>query len=270
MTDASGPSSPEVRRGQWGEVIRWPLSGGMLGGVIALVALAFASSRLEGGASPSARDQNAMLQGVVMLAAFAVLGHYAWRAVSCTYPAERPVPWGGDDAEGSPLVRRVGAFAAAFMFSFMPLIAWLWTRGLVHPAPWIDTLVVAVLAAFGGAMLPLGLAGAVVRGNPLGATPATVRRMWRAEPYAARVAACASLAFVGLLIASTWAAQSGALPSDAYMPGEGPRGAKDPMGDGLKWTIFALRGAGFYAALVSFRVAGLLVREVPAIREVVG
>ena len=40
------------------------------------------------------------------------------------------------------------------------------------------------------------------------------------------------------------------------------------VGVPLRLALIVLRAAGFYAALVSFRVAGLLVRDVPEVREV--
>jgi hypothetical protein len=262
MTDASGGISPDERRALWGEVLRWPTKGGMLGGVLALLALAFVSSRFEGGASQHERETRAMLQWLACgPALFAVLGHYAWRAVSCTYPAERPVPWAGDPQETASMGQRVASFAAVCVLSFAPMFVWTMLRTPLGAPSWVDAIVLAATACVGAAMFPLGLAAAAIRGSPLAATPGPVLRMWRAEPRAARIAAATSLAFVGLLLASMWLAGSKTPSGDSD---------KDPMSDGMRWAIFALRGAGFYAALVSFRVAGLLAREVPAIREVVG
>jgi hypothetical protein len=262
MTDASGGISAAERRALWGEVLRWPTKGGMLGGVIALVALAYASSRFEGGAEQHDVETRAMLQWIVCgPLVFAALGHYSWRAVSCTYPAERPVPWGSDPQETAPLGRRVSSFVVVCVLSFAATLVWTSVRGPIGAPSWLDAVVLAATACAGAAMFPLGLAAAVVRGDPLAAMPAPVLRMWRAAPYAARIAWFTALVFVGLLFASSWLAGS-------KTPAGG--GSKDSMGDGLRWAIFALRAAGFYAALVSFRVAGLLVREVPEIREVVG
>jgi len=270
MTDASDGISPDERRALWGEVLRWPTKGGMLGGVIAPVALAFAASRFEGGASQPERETRAMLQWLACgPALFAVLGHYAWRAVSCTYPAERPVPWGGDPQETASMGQRVASFAAVSVLSFAPMCVWTMLRTPLGAPPLVDGIVLAATACVGAAMFPLGLAAAAIRGSPLAATPGPVLRMWRAEPRAARIAAATSLAFVGLLAAAAWAAGSPKLPADALMA-DGGAHAKDPTSDGLRWLIFGLRAAGFYAALVSFRVAGLLAREVPGIREVVG
>jgi hypothetical protein len=270
MTDASGGISPEERRALWGEVLRYPTKGGMLGGTIALVALAFVSSRFEGGASQHERETRAMLQWIVCgPLMFAALGHYSWRAVSCTYPSERPVPWGGDPQESTPLGHRIASFVTVSVLSFAALFAWTTIRAPIGAPSWLDTIVLAATACLGAAMFPLGLAAAAVRGSPLAAMPGPVIRMWRAEPRAARIASITSLAFVGLMMAAAWAAASAKTPSDAFMAGDAAT-TKDPTSDGLRWLVFALRAAGFYAALASFRVAGLLAREVPAIREVVG
>jgi len=270
MTDASGEISPQERRALWAEVLTWPTKGGMLGGVIVLVALAYVSSRFEGGASQAERETRAMLQWIVCgPLVFAALGHYAWRAVACTYPAERAAPWGGDPQETATMGQRIASFAAVSFISFAPLVVWTSVRAPLGAPGWVDGVVVAATACVGAAMFPLGLAAAAVRGSPLAAMPGPVLRMWRAEPRAARIAAATALVFVGLLLAAAWAAGSPKLPSDSLMAGESPH-AKDPMSDGLRWLVFALRAAGFYAALVSFRVAGLLAREVPSIREVVG
>ena len=270
MSDAAPEVSKEEHRALWMEVLRWPLKGGMLGGVIVLTALAFASAQLEGGASQSAREQRAMGQGVVGLAALLVLGVYSWRAVSCTYPAERPVPWGGDPDDATPVGQRATTFLAAFVVSFLLLLAWITLRGPVGAAPWVDWLVIATTSAIGAALLPLGLAGSIAQRSVLGAMPTRVWRMWRADSHGARIAMTTALAFVGLLVLSAWmAAVFVKQPSDSQMPSDVVRGDPDMVGPVLRYALFALRAAGFYAALVSFRVGGLLVREVPQMREVV-
>jgi hypothetical protein len=269
MTDVTA----EERRALWLDVARWPLSGGMLGGVILLAAMAYASAQCEGGATESQRETRAMLLWMLMApAVFAALGHYAWRAVACTYPSERPVPWFGDPDDDAPLGRRVQSFAAVVVVSFAPLLAWTTLHGPLGAPVWVHAVVLAALAAVGAALLPLGLAATVVAGNPTAAMPGTVSRMWKAEPRAARIAAVTALVFVGLLLLSGWVGTTSARPSDAGMAAAADAAShpdKDPVGDVARGLIFVLRAAGFYAALASFRVAGLLVREVPAVREAV-
>jgi hypothetical protein len=265
MTDEAAPAAPDDRGSLWMAVVRWPLRGGMLGAVFLLTGIAYLLSRFESGGSPSARETAAMVQGGLALVAILVLGHYAWRAVACTFPRERPVPWGVDEEEVRPLTQRVTTFIAVLAISFAPLLAWLGLRRPIGAPGWLDAVVVLLAAAFGASMFPLGLAGAVARGTPLAALPRPVLRMWRAEPRAARIAWFTSLVFVGLFALSALVAALATkrMPNDAEFGGPG----KDPMNDGTRWAIFALRAVAFYAALVSFRVAGLLVREVPGMHE---
>ncbi len=263
----------EERRSLWADVARWPLAGGMLGGVLLLTAMAYVSSQWEGGATESQRETRAMLLWMLTApAVFAALGHYAWRAVACTCPAERPVPWFGDPNDEAPFVRRVQSFAVVVVVSFAPLLVWTMFHARLGVPTWVHGAALAAFSAVGAALFPLGLAAAVVAGNPMAAMPGTVLRMWKAEPRAARIAAGTALVFIGLLLLSGWIGSASAGPSDAGMAAASDASKhadKDPLGEGMRWTIFALRAAGFYAALASFRVAGLLVREVPAVREAV-
>lgn len=266
MTDeVPAPEAPDRRGSLWIAVIRWPLSGGMLGAVLLLTLLAYVLSRFESGGSPSERETASMVQGGLSFVAIALLGVYAWRAVACTYPVERPVPWGIDEREDASLYQRLGTFVAVLAISFAPLFAWLALRRPIGAPAGLDGAMIVLAAGLGASMFPLGLAGAVARGSALAALPRPVLRMWKAEPHAARIAWASSLVFVGLFVASAFVASvaTANMPNDANFGGAG----KDPMREWVRWAIFALRALSFYAALVSFRVAGLLVREVPEIRE---
>lgn len=270
MTDAAPEVSKEESRALWMEVVRWPLGGGMLGAVILFAVLAYASACFEGGNSSSQRDQQAWGQALVFFAAVVALGVYSWRAISCTYPAERRVPWLRDAEDGTPLTRVLGLFVSVLFLTFLPAAIWLAVRLSVHPAEWVDWLVISAACAYGAACLPLALAGAVVRGSPLAAMPGSIAKIRRADPRASRIASMTSVLFVACLILSFWLASEfvkepgGSL---VLLPGERARKEPDPVGPWLFGALTALRAAGFYAALVSFRVAGLLVREVPEIRE---
>jgi hypothetical protein len=268
MTETAGELSSRERRSLWAEVVRWPLAGGMLGGVLLLTLLAVASALAEGGFTADERDRRAMTQAVILLAALAVLGHYAWRAVACTFPVERPVPWTSDPQETQPAPRRVALFLAALLFAFAPLVLWMSIlRQVVHAPAWLDWVAILATASAGAVLFPLGLAANVATGSPFAALPGRVLRMRRAEPRAARVAATTSMVFVGLLVLSAWMATALVRRApDSALPGEHPN-APDMVGIPLRVGLAALRATGFYAALVSFRVSGLLLREVPQIRE---
>lgn len=269
MIGPAGDASGAEQRSLWMAVLRWPLRGGMLGGVLLLTALAVASAFAEGGYTTWQREQRAWVQAGVLFAAISVLGHYAWRAVACTFPAERPVPWFGDAVDDVPALRKIGFFFSVILLSFLPAALWLVLRRALDPAPWLDWTVVAVTCAWGANCLPFGLAGAVVQGSALAALPGTVLRVRRAEPYAARIASVCSMAFVGLLVSSMWLAATYVKhPKDSLLPGDLPKEVPDMVGSGLRAALIVIRASGFYAALVSFRVAGLLVRDVPQVREV--
>jgi hypothetical protein len=253
------------------DVLRWPLRGGMLGGVVLLTALAYLSAHFEGGATVSQRDRHSYAQSAVFLVALFVLARYGWRAIVCSYPEERRPPWGPDEGDAAPLAASTGTFVSVTLLAFLPMAIWLVARRAVDPAPWVNWTVVFAAAAYAGATLPLGLAGAVVRGSPLAALPATVHRMRRAEPRAARIASATGMAFVVAFVLSfLLAALLVKSPSANLLPGDTPRGAQaETVAPVVFLALFVLRAAGFHAALVSFRVAGLLVREVPEVREAV-
>src|SRR5438132_881042 len=149
MTDEAAPAAPDDRGSLWMEVIRWPLRGGMLGAVILLTLLAYVLSRFESGGSPSERETASMVQGGLSFVAIPLLGHYAWRAVSCTFPFERPVPWGIDEEEGKSLTQRLTTFVAVLAISFAPLFAWLALRHPLGAPEWLDGAMIVVAAGFG-------------------------------------------------------------------------------------------------------------------------
>jgi hypothetical protein len=269
VTDAAPEVSAQERRALWAEVLRWPLRGGMLGGVVLFTALAYASASCEGGWAPSERDQRAMTHAAVIFAAVLALAVYAWRAVRCTWPQERRVPWLGDDGDDTPLSSVFGTFLPVVFLSFLPMIVWLSLRGPLAPAGWVDWMAIAASGLYAGAVFPLGLAGAAVKGSALAAMPGTVRRMWRAEPHAARIAAMTGIAFMAALLLSTWLATTFVkVPRDASITIDRPRTEPVTVPAWLFAAVFVLRAAAFYAALVACRVAGLLVREVREIGEV--
>jgi hypothetical protein len=269
VTEGAPEVSREESRALWGAVVRWPLSGGMLAGVILLTLLAAASAHLEGGSTVAARETRAYLGGAVSVVALMTLGHYAWRAVACTFPVERPVPWGKDDADGSSLFQRLSAFIGVFALSFLPVLLWVSFQARIGAPVWLYWTVIVIASLAAAAIFPLGLAGSVAMGSALGAMPWRVRRMWKANPAAARIASSSALVFVGMLLVSALlAAAFVAKPKPGDILTEASRGERDMVGPVLLWTLVVLRAGGFYAALVSCRVAGLLVREVSEIREV--
>jgi hypothetical protein len=270
VTERAPEISAEEHRALWMDVIRWPLKGGMLGGVVLLTAMAAGLACLEGGATGPDRDTRSYLSGALFVVALLTLGHYAWRAIACTSPTERPVPWAADDADGSSLFQRMSTVVGVFALSFLPVFVWVSAHSQIGAPRWVYWVVVVITSIAGAAIFPIGLAGSVVTGSALGAMPWRVWRMWRANPSAARIAATSALVFVGMFVVSAvLAAAFVAKPKDVdYLAGPS-HADPDTVGPVLRWTLIVLRAGGFYAALVSCRVAGLLVREAPGIREAV-
>jgi hypothetical protein len=270
VTEAAPEVSEEEHRALWMDVIVWPLKGGMLGGVVLLAAAAAGLACLEGGSTESARETRSYVSGALSVVTLMALGHYAWRAVACTSPTERPVPWGGDDADSSSLFQRLSTFVGVFAMSFLPVFVWVTLQSRIGAPGWVYWLVVVLTSLAGAAIFPLGLAASVVVGSALGALPWRVRRMWKANPAAARIAATSALVFVGMFLASAILADTFiAKPKEIDYLASSSRAEPDAVGPVLLWTLIVLRAGAFYAALVSCRVAGLLAREVPEIREVV-
>ena len=269
MTQTAPEVSAAESRGLWGEVLRWPLRGGMLGAVVLFAGLAYASASCEGGAAQSQRDQHAMVHVIVLFAALVALGIYSWRAVVCTWPAERPVPWGRDDGDDAPLSRVLGTVFPVMMLAFLPMAVWLAARALFDAPPWVNWTAIFATALYAGAVFPLGLAGAVVRGSALAALPGSVARMRRAEPHAAGIASKTGVVFVVALVFSACLATKFVIkPIDYSITSDESVREPATVPAWLFAALVLLRSAGFYAALVSCRVAGLLVREVPQISEV--
>lgn len=269
MTEAAPEISDAERRAMWADVIKWPLRGGMLGAVILFAVLAYASASCEGGATQSQRETSAYGQFAVIAIAIVLLAVYAFRAVSCSWPVERPVPWGRDDGDGVPLSQVMATCFPVLFLSFLPMVVWLAVRGLVHPPGWVNWTAIFATAAYAGFVFPLGLTGAIVRGSALAALPGSVARMRRAEPHAAGIASRSGVVFVVALVFSAWlATEFVKVPKDFSLTSDASIRVPETVPVWLFGALVLLRAAGFYAALVSCRVAGLLVREVPQITEV--
>ncbi len=271
MTEGAEAVSAAERRSLWVEIVRWPLRGGMLPGAAALVVVAAFMAMLEGGATKSSRETRSFGQVACLGLAAVVLGIYTRRAVVCTWPEERPVPWGRDEQDPTTWTSDVAHFAAVLFFGLLPLIAWIFVRSAAAPAPWIDWIALAAGSALCAAAFPMGLAATIATGSVLSAMPPTIVRMWKAEPRAARIAAAAAFVAAALLVGSALlAAEVVPHPVDVGLPTD-YRGGEIPdlTPTWLRVVVFALRAVAFHAVLVAARVAGLLLREVPQVREVV-
>ncbi len=220
-------------------------------------------SWFEGGSSADARSLGTVLQIAIGFVGVLVLAVYARKILFNTLQDDVAVPWGRDGRDHATVVQNLTDFAAVIGILILPYAAWLgceWFFELSAHWGWIGRLLFGVLAA---AQFPLALAAVTFRDDVGAALPRTTMRMFRAEPRAARIASGTAMVFIALLIASFWLAtpfNSGLGLGDSVVDHTTAR-------DAGRWALFVLRFVAFYAALVSFRVAGLLVREVPDVRE---
>lgn len=250
-------------RALWLGALRWPLRHGTLLGVVLLLAVALGLSLLEGGADRDARRLRMVGRVVVGFAGFAVLGLYARRVLFNTLERDRRVPWLLDREDDVVWWRAITDFAVVVAFALLPMGIVTLADALFDLPGWVSTFCVPALFVLGVAQLPLALVAVTARGSPTAAMPHMVLRVWRAAPRASRAATLSSVAFVALLLSSFWLA-AGLYPDDPAQLVRDDTGARLVARLGLA----ALRFGAFYAALVSFRVAGVLVRDVPEVREV--
>jgi hypothetical protein len=268
MTSAPRPGDdpPQVRgsAGAPPDARRAPLAGGTALGTAVLVLLAAAAAHLEGGADPDQRRTNAYAQAVVFLVAAGVLGFYARRVLLCAFEDDRPVPWFRDERDARPWTSDVGAFVAVAVLSFLPLLAWTALRRAVEAPAWASVAVNSASLVYATAVFPFAHAAAVLRGTVLAGTPSVALRAIRAAPTAARAAIRPTFFFLALLAVS-------AVMSGWFTPPPGGSVVVEDHTtgrDALRVAVFVVRSAAVWAALVSFRAAGVLAREAPEVGEV--
>lgn len=249
-------------RSLWLDVITWPVRSGAWPAAVALLVVAALLSWFDGGATQDQRRLFRVVQIAIGGLALVVLGIYARRIVRAAAHGDRPVPWLRDRDDELPWWNVVGEFLAVFVIAQLPLVLLLIALAFVELPAWVSLPAGALMCLFGAAQFPLALVAATLRGSVLAAFPRTVLRVWRTEPHASRVAGVTSVAFVALLLISF-----------ALAAGMNPRLPRSVIDDHTTWRtvtrvgLTVLRFGAFYAALVSFRVAGLLVHEVPEVRE---
>jgi len=261
-----GDDPPQVRgpSGASAVALRAPLAGGTALGTVVLVLLAAATAHLEGGASANERGTNSWAQAVVLLVAAGVLGFYARRVLLCAFEDDRAVPWFRDERDAKPWTSDVGAFVAVAVLSFLPLIAWTAVRRGLDAPGWVSVAVNSASLVYATAVFPFAHAAAVLRGSALAGTPSAALRAIRAAPSAARAAIRPTFFFLVLVAIST--VMSGWFTPP---PGASPVIEDHTTGrDAMRVAVFLVRSAAVWAALISFRAAGVLAREVPEVGEV--
>jgi hypothetical protein len=249
--------SSDAYKALWLDVVKWPLRGSTVPAVLLLLLVAGGLSYFDGGtpdANPGARGMMKVAIGTVGLA---VLGLYARRIIFNAVQGDRRLPWFRDPDDDMRWWTAVFEFVTVATLTLLPLAAFWVSQFFVEYGEWTGRLVASALCLLGAAQLPLALVGTTLRGTVFAAFPWTVARVWRAEPHASRVAAVTSVTFVSLLLLS-FAFAAG------LDPAADDHSAQRTAG---RIGLTALRFLALYSALVSFRVAGLLVHEVPEVRE---
>lgn len=262
---AAAEIDDEAYRALWRDVLLCPLRGGTLLGLVLLGLLTAWMSSLEGGATYDDRYQNSLLQGVIGVVALLVIGLYARRIMVCTFPVERPVPWFRDPEDDATALSASLDFITIVGLVSAPLMVVMTVTAFVDWPGWLEWMLRLAAALLAAAQLPFALVGAVGRGTVLGALPRTVVRIVKAEPRATKIAAGSALAFAGLFVLSF-------LLSTLYAPEKANANLGEADTTALRSAgrvgLFLMRFVAAWAALVSFRVAGLLARDVPEVREI--
>lgn len=254
--------SRDAYRSLWVDVLTWPVKSSTLPAVLLLLLVAALLSFLDGGSTRDIRTTARLAQIAVGAGGLCILGIYARRIVRSAVKGDRPVPWFRDREDELPWWKAVADFMTIVAITMIPLgIYWLVTFFVEVPV-WADRIARPALCLLGAAQIPLAIVAYTVKDSVLAAGPFTVRRVWRAEPHAARVAGVTAVACVALMLLS-FAFAAGFAPRDVNLKIDDHTALRTAGRVGL--TV--LRFAALYAALVSFRVAGLLVHEVPEVRE---
>lgn len=249
----------------WGSVRRTPLRGGTIAATAALTVLAAGMSWWEGGATDDQHLYRQLGQSVLLAGAALVLAISSRRIVLCTVEGDRPVPWGRDERDqATSWVQDAGTFAAVLVMSLLPALVLSVAGHAVGAPTWVQMIVAAAGLLFAAAHFPFAIASSVLRNGAMGALWGVSRRAFKANPFAARTAVGPALAFFVLFAGSF-------VVAGLLVPGY--EDAKDRYDhtvarDLARGLVFVLRFAALWAALCTCRVAGLLARDVPEIREV--
>jgi hypothetical protein len=245
------------------EILRTPLAAGVAHVTFALLVLMAATAWLEGGARRDERSWHSLAQVGIAVPAVLLLGAWSRRITVCT-AEERPVPWGGDPRDETSFFVAAGHYVVSLFLSLAPLFVWTSLNSQLGAPPWVSGIVMAGCLAVATLHFPFAHASVTMRSDPLGALPSRSRAAWRADRAAAKITILPSGAFFALAGLSI-------LLSGMFNPRhdqDQPVADHTTLRDVGRAGVFVLRGAAVWAALVTARVAGLLVRDVPAIREV--
>jgi hypothetical protein len=270
VTGAAAPLPPTAPDGPspWADVLRTPRRGGALGGLLRLVPPVAALSRLVGGVGDD--SWRLFLQPVLVLVTLVLLGVWARRIALCTVE-DRAVPWLRDERDTTSWVQDVASFAAMLLLALLPtLVASLALSALGAPS-WTAWLAAFAGLAVAAIHLPFALASSVLRQGGFGAGYGGTFRAWRANRDAATIAVAPTAVFFALVVLSvllaSWLVPHYAEENASDNPVKRYAMDHTTSREVGRWVVFAVRVVAVWAALCSFRVAGLLARDVPEARE---
>lgn len=278
MTEAAGPAPPPAPDGSpapadgppspWGDVVRTPLRGGALLALLLATPLVAWLSWLEGGIGDDAGKL--LLQPLLVLVLLLVLGVFARRIALATLE-DRPVPWFRDERDATSWVQDVASFAAMLVLALVPTIVASAALSAFGAPAWLTGVVALAGVVFAAIHFPFALASSVVRPGGFGAGWGGTFRAWRANRDAAPVAVRPTAVFLGLAVLSvvlaSWLVPHYAESQASDDPARRLALDRSTSRDVGRVLVFAVRFAALWAALCSFRVAGMLVRDVPEVRE---
>lgn len=273
------PAAPAVAppaaepRSMWMEILRTPLTKGVLPGTIGLFAAMALVAWLEGGATHDDRGYQSWAQAAILIPSLAVLGLYARRITICTIE-EREIPVGPDRADETTWTSAAGLFLVVVVVSLAPVFLWTSIQAAVGAPTWVSLAVVALCMVPAALHFPFAHAAVTLKADPLAAFPARSIAVWRRDSDSAKIAVGPSYAFFALFVLSiTFSALFDPGTQRNFDPSEADlrrQAAADHtlLRDLGRAGMFVIRAGAVWAALVSARVSGLLARDVPAIREI--
>ncbi|MCG3133071.1 MAG: hypothetical protein HMLKMBBP_00163 [Planctomycetes bacterium] len=260
---APAPADPGApSESPWLEILRTPVAPGVLPATFMLAALFLFMSWVEGGSTKDSRHYLMWLRGALWIPAFAVLGLWSRRITKATIE-DRPVAGFTDELD--PMDRRTaaGLFVVCLAVGMLPAGLWMSVQSAFGAPSWLTAAVLAACLVAATLHLPFAHAATVLRDDASGALPTRSLRAWRKNAFAAKIAVAPTAAFLGLF--GIAAVLSGTFnPS----PERGATIEDHTFGrDLLRFVLFGVRFAMAWAALVAARVSGMLVRDVPEVRQ---
>jgi hypothetical protein len=263
--EPSGPATQDASAAagaaRTASLVSTPFRGGSALGFAILVGLAAYSAVLEGGMENEAGRLLAKPLAVLAMGVF--LAIYARRVIVCALQDDRPVPWFKDARDTTTWMQDLGSFAAVTVAALGPLLLLSILLNVSDAPVWAWWAIAGAGLVVATLHLPLALTGSVLKDGALGAGYGGARRAWRADRAAAASVARPTALFLGLFAVSIAVGQWFVKPLRDTRESADHATAREIA----RMIVFGFRTASVWAAFCMFRRAGLVARDVPAIRE---